>query len=155
MCSMFCKHSYFMQRERERVRGKEFLSLTWRRVTLLPLPKRWSTAHFNAAWLPLSLSMATATVSCFFSPFPLWLVIFQSRYILFFFYVEINFVVAKRENGFHKGQPQDVSLPSWGNFWSILVGFRQWILFQIHWGTKLSNEIHIAWILILIGCSFP
>ncbi|GER41753.1 protein kinase family protein [Striga asiatica] len=41
--------------------GAEVLSLTWRRVTLLPLPSRLSTAHFNAAWLPLSLSIATTT----------------------------------------------------------------------------------------------
>jgi hypothetical protein len=38
---------------------------TWIRTTVWPLERRFSIVHFNAFWLPLSLSTATAT-----NPFP-------------------------------------------------------------------------------------
>lgn len=43
--------------------------LTWRSVKACPLVRRWSTAHFKAYWLDLSLSTATAIESSLFSPF--------------------------------------------------------------------------------------
>lgn len=35
--------------------------LTWTKITVWPLTRRLSAAHLRAIWLPLSLSMATAT----------------------------------------------------------------------------------------------
>ena len=46
---------------------------TWIKTTVWPLERRFSAAHFRAFWLPLSLSIATATSpfpAPFFTPFP-------------------------------------------------------------------------------------
>lgn len=78
---IYYKIFYKFGRERESERillatAIDVFCLTWMRVTRLPLLRRLSTAHFNAAWLPLSLSIATATISSFLSPlFPFWLII--------------------------------------------------------------------------------
>lgn len=75
-------------------RELEGLSLTWRRVTVLPLPRRLSTAHFNAYWLPLSLSIATTVAfsSPFFSPLLLfWLIIIISEKNQFLLFLSFPF----------------------------------------------------------------
>lgn len=74
MCS-WQGEEHWEGRKKERERGllgaEDGFCLTWSNVTHLPLPTRLSTAHFNAYWLPLSLSMATHTIS----PFPFWIAI--------------------------------------------------------------------------------
>lgn len=55
------QYSLGVAREGDEEKEADFI-LTWIRTTVTPLVRRWSMAHFNAFWLPLSLSIATATI---------------------------------------------------------------------------------------------